>query len=330
MTPKKVPKFLITGSAGFIGYHLSKHLIQNEYEVIGIDNLNNYYDVNLKISRLRSLKKNPTYKHYNIDINNFDKLDKIFDKFKPTFVIHLAAQAGVRYSLKNPKAYIDNNIIGFFNILEQVKKYKVLNFIYASSSSVYGDSNKKNFKESDFTDDPMSLYAATKKTNEIIARSYLNVHKINCTGLRFFTVYGPYGRPDMSLFKFTENIVNNKKIEVFNNGNHIRDFTYIDDIIDGIIKLVNKIINSKDKSIFNKIYNLGNGNPQKLIKYIDIIEKELGKKSKKKFLKLQLGDVHKTSANILEAKKDFGYHPKTSIEIGIPKFISWYKDFYGN
>lgn len=322
-------RILVTGSAGFIGYHLSKNLMEYGYEVVGIDNINDYYDVKLKYSRLINLKKFDDYKHFKIDLKNFNKLQEIVSKLKPKFVVHLAAQAGVRYSLKNPKAYIDNNINCFFNLLETCKKYKISNFIYASSSSVYGNANKKKFKEIDSTDDPRSLYAATKKTNEIIAKSYENIYKINCTGLRFFTVYGPYGRPDMSLFNFTKNILENKKIEIYNKGNHIRDFTYVDDIVDGITKLLDKISKSGNKSKFNKIYNLGNGKPQKLSKYISIIEKELSKKSKKKYLNLQIGDVFKTSADISQAKKDFGYNPKTSIESGIPKFINWYKKFYG-
>lgn len=322
-------QILITGSAGFIGFHLSKNLTSRGYKVTGIDNINDYYDINLKLSRLKILKKNINYSHANFDLKNYNRLNKLISKLKPEFVIHLAAQAGVRYSLENPKAYIENNINCFFNILDVCKNNKVSNFIYASSSSVYGNKNLNKFKESNSTDNPMSLYAATKKTNEIIAKSYENIYRINTTGLRFFTVYGPYGRPDMSLFKFTKQIIENKEIEVFNNGKHIRDFTYIDDIVDGITKLLSKIYKSSNKKKFNKIYNLGNGNPQSLNEYIKIIEKELSKKSKKKYLKLQIGDVYKTSANISQAKKDFGYSPKISIKYGIPQFINWYKNYYG-
>ena len=324
----KFKKIIITGSAGFIGYHLSTKLAKSGFEVFGIDNLNSYYDISLKKSRLKTLSQIKNYKHYIVDIRNFYKLNKLIKLIQPEYVIHLAAQAGVRYSITNPDEYIDNNLNGFYNILECSKNIKVKRFIYASSSSVYGSLNKKKFSEDSNTDNPKSLYAATKKSNELISTSYQNIFDVNCTGLRFFTVYGPFGRPDMALFKFTNNILNNQRIEVYNYGNHYRDFTYIDDIVDGIYKLLGKSISSKNVSKLNKIYNLGNGNPQKLSKYIEVIEKNLLKKAKIKFMKMQLGDVPRTSADITMAQKDFGYKPITSIYDGIPKFIKWYKSYY--
>lgn len=324
----KFKKIIITGSAGFIGYHLSTKLAKSGFEVFGIDNLNSYYDISLKKSRLKTLSQIKNYKHYIVDIRNFYKLNKLIKLIQPEYVIHLAAQAGVRYSITNPDEYIDNNLNGFYNILECSKNIKVKRFIYASSSSVYGSLNKKKFSEDSNTDNPKSLYAATKKSNELISTSYQNIFDVNCTGLRFFTVYGPFGRPDMALFKFTNNILKNQRIEVYNYGNHYRDFTYIDDIVDGIYKLLGKSISSKNVSKLNKIYNLGNGNPQKLSKYIEVIEKNLLKKAKIKFMKMQLGDVPRTSADITMAQKDFGYKPITSIYDGIPKFIKWYKSYY--
>ncbi len=316
--------FIITGSAGFIGFHLSLKLLKNGYQVIGIDNLNNYYDINLKKNRNKILKKFKNYKFEKIDIKNSKKLDSVFKKKKIYCVINLAAQAGVRYSLINPKSYIDNNILGFFNVLDAVRKNKVQKFVYASTSSVYGLQTKFPLKEKFNTDKPIQLYAATKKSNEVMAASYSHLYKINTIGLRFFTVYGPWGRPDMALFKFTKNILKGKPIEIFNKGKHVRDFTYVEDIVNGIFKIIlSKKINSN-----SKIYNIGNGKKISLLKYIQLIEKNLMKKSKKNFLPLQKGDVIKTHSDTSLLKKDYKYYPMSSVEYGVKKFIDWYLSYY--
>jgi UDP-glucuronate 4-epimerase len=327
---------LITGVAGFIGFHTAKKLLENGKNIIGIDNYDKYYDVKLKKKRI-SILNNHKFKKKFI----FVKLDlvKLFKKYKIKKIINLAAQAGVRHSLINPKSYIKSNLVGFANILELCRNFKINHLTYASTSSVYGANTKQPFSEKDGVDHPLQLYAATKRANELMAHSYSNLFNLPTTGLRFFTVYGPWGRPDMALFIFTKNILNNKVIKVFNNGKHIRDFTYIDDIVDGIIKAndenlkKNKKINFKtnnpstSKSPF-KIYNIGNSNAVSLMKYIKLIEKYLGKKAKKKFLKLQRGDVPKTLSDISKIKKDLNYNPKTSVEEGVKNFINWYKKFY--
>ena len=316
--------FIVTGSAGFIGFHLYLKLLKKGYQVIGIDNLNNYYDVKLKKDRNKILKQYRNYKFQKVDIKNSKKLDNIFQKKKIYCVVHLAAQAGVRYSLINPRSYIDNNILGFFNVLDTLKKYKVKRFIYASTSSIYGLQKKFPLKERFNTDNPIQLYAATKKSNEVMASSYSHLYKINTIGLRFFTVYGPWGRPDMALFKFTKNILKGKKINIFNKGKHIRDFTYVEDIVNGI----SKIILSKKVNSGSKIYNIGNGKKIPLMKYIRLIEKNLMKKSKKKFLSLQKGDVIKTHSDTTFLKKDYNYCPNTSVENGVKKFIEWYISYF--
>ena len=316
--------YLITGSAGFIGFHLSYKFLSKGFKVIGIDNLNNYYDVQLKKKRNNILKKNKNYFFKKIDIKNYKSLETVFKKNKIHKVIHLAAQAGVRYSLKNPRSYIDNNINGFFNILELSKNYKVKKFVYASTSSIYGSQKKFPLKENLNTDNPIQLYAATKKSNELMATSYSHLYKMHTVGLRFFTVYGPWGRPDMALFKFTKNIIKGKPIEVFNKGKHVRDFTYIDDIVDGIIKVV---LDKKNK-FGSKIFNIGNGKKIKLLKYIQLIEKNLKKKARKKFLPLQKGDVYKTHSDTRLIKKYFNYNPKTGVNHGIKKFIEWYISYF--
>jgi len=315
---------LITGCSGFIGYHLTKKLLNN-YNIIGIDNLNDYYDINLKKSRLNNLKyKN--FKFIKCDISDLEELNKIFDKYKIDKVINLAAQAGVRYSIENPDAYINTNIIGFYNILESIRKHKINHLIYASSSSVYGN-NELPFKESDSTDNQISVYAATKKTNEILAQTYSNLYNINCTGLRFFTVYGPYGRPDMAYFNFTKKIINKEKIELFNNGESLRDFTYIDDIADGIIKVLDNKV--------TRIYNIGNSNPIKMLDFINILKESLINNDliedyelNIELLPKQPGDVDNTYADIEKIKKDFNYKPNTNIKEGLDKFIKWYKEYY--
>ena len=290
-------KILVTGSAGFIGSELCLRLLNKGEKVIGLDNHNNYYDPKIKLARLSRFIKNKNYKHYKIDINDKKKLRKIFEIHKPDYIVNLAAQAGVRYSIKNPEAYINSNILGFFNILENCRFFKIKHLVYASSSSVYGLNSKIPFSEHDSADHPLSVYAATKRSNEILAHSYSHLFNIPSTGLRFFTVYGPWGRPDMALFKFTKSIIMNKEIEVYNFGRHTRDFTYIDDIIDGIIKVLksppkyNKNWNSFKSDLATsrapwKIYNIGNNKPIKLIKYINSIEKVLNKKAKIKTVHL--------------------------------------------
>jgi Nucleoside-diphosphate-sugar epimerases len=288
-------KILITGAAGFIGFHLSKKLIQNKYEVIGIDNLDNYYDVNLKKNRIKELKKYKNFYFDKIDLNQKKKINNLVNSKKIKYIIHLAAQAGVRYSITNPENYFKTNMEGFFNILEISKLNKIKHLIFASSSSVYGNDNKFPLKEDMNTDKPLSFYAATKKSNEIMAYSYANIYKLPSTAIRFFTVYGPFGRPDMSLFKFTKKIHNNEKISLFNKGNHTRDFTYIDDVVRGVYSIINKP--SKNKIPYN-CFNIGNGKPDKLINFLKLIEKHLGKKAKSKKLSLQIGDVRKTHADI--------------------------------
>ena len=315
---------LVTGTAGFIGYHLTKKLL-NSYKIIGIDNLNDYYDLKLKKDRLKNLK-HKNFKFVKCDISNKEDLENIFNKNKIDKVINLAAQAGVRYSIENPDTYINSNIIGFYNILENVKKYKIEHLIYASSSSVYGN-NELPFKENDSTDNPISLYAATKKINEILAQVYSNLYNINCTGLRFFTVYGPYGRPDMAYFKFTKKIINKEKIQLYNNGESLRDFTYIDDIIEGIIKVLDNKI--------TKIYNIGSSNPIKLLDFINLLKQTLINNNliedyelNIELLPKQLGDVDNTYADTENLKKDFSYKPNTNIKEGLDKFIKWYKKYY--
>jgi len=320
----KNKNYLITGSAGFIGFHLSKKLLSKGFNVLGADNLNNYYDQKIKQDRNKILKKYKNYKFKKIDIKDYKKLDSIFKKNSIHGVVNLAAQAGVRYSLKNPKSYIENNINGFFNILELSKKYKIKKFIYASTSSVYGLQKKFPLKENFNTDNPIQLYAATKKSNELMATSYSHLYKMDTIGLRFFTVYGPWGRPDMALFKFTKNIIKGKTIEVFNKGKHERDFTYIDDIVDGIFNI---IINKKSK-FGAKIFNIGNGKKVKLVKYIQLIEKNLNRKSKKKFLPLQKGDVIKTHSDTKLIKKYYNYRSKTEVSYGVKKFIEWYISYF--
>ncbi len=315
---------LITGCAGFIGFHLSSELV-SKYKIIGIDNLNNYYDPELKKNRLKILKNKRNFSFYKIDLLNYKKINQIIKKNKIKHIIHLAAQAGVRHSINNPGAYFKSNIEGFFNILELSKVNKIKHLVFASTSSVYGDNKNFPLKENSNTDTPLSFYAASKKSNEVMAYSYSNIYKLPCTAVRFFTVYGPFGRPDMSLFKFTNKIIKNQYINLYNRGNHERDFTYIDDIVDGIAAVVNKIPKNK---IPYKVYNIGNGKPRKLIDYLNIIEKFLNKKSKVKKLPLQAGDIVKTHADVNLLKKDVGYKPKTTIEEGIKKFLDWYVEYF--
>ena len=285
-------KILVTGCAGFIGFNLVEKLCRNkEFKVFGIDNINSYYDVDLKKNRLLILKKKKNFKFFKLDITNNNKIQLNFDKYKYDIVFHLAAQAGVRFSITNPEEYISSNLVGFFNIINSSTKNNVKHFIFASSSSVYGDNISYPLKEEDVTDSPLSLYAATKKSNELVAHSYSNIHKLSCTGLRFFTVYGPFGRPDMALFKFTKKTIENKKIDLYNKGNHTRDFTYIDDVVSSLIKLIKK---PSTKKIPYQVFNISNNNPIKLKKYLSVIFLFLNKKTKINNLSLQPGDIEKT------------------------------------
>ena len=329
-------KILVTGAAGFIGSSLIQKLLELNFDLIGIDNLNDYYDKQLKIDRLNKFISHSKYKHYYTDISNQLNINSIFSDNKPDIVVNLAAQAGVRYSLENPYSYIQSNIVGFSNVIECSKNNNVRAFIYASSSSVYGLNSSKLFSLEDPTDSPASLYAATKKSNELIAHSYSNIYKMPTFGLRFFTVYGPWGRPDMALFKFTKNIISGDVIDLYNCGNHSRDFTYIDDIVDGLVNLVLKTINflpynytaSNISHVPFKIFNMGNQSPVKLIDFVNIIESELNIKAKFNYLPLQPGDVADTNADIFESKKYFAYHPKTSIKVGVRNFVNWYLEYY--
>ena len=326
MPTKRYRNILITGCAGFIGYHLSKKILENKkFKIFGIDNLNKYYDVKLKQDRLKILKKQKNFNFEKIDITNRNKIDLSFKKNKYEVVINLAAQAGVLYSIENPETYLKNNIEGFFNILSASKNFSVKHLIFASTSSVYGPANIFPLKENANTDKPLSFYAATKKSNEVMAHSYSNVYKLPCTGLRFFTAYGPMGRPDMALFKFTKAILNKKKMYLNNNGNHVRDFTYIEDVVNGIIKLIN--IPPKKKIPF-EIFNIGNSNPKKLKSFLSEIENNLGIKAKVKFRELQIGDIYKTHASVDKLKNKTGYKASTEIKIGIKKFIDWYKEYF--
>ena len=312
---------LITGAAGFIGYHLCKRLLDEDYNILGIDNLNNYYNSALKIKRLNRLKQYKNFKFEKIDISNKKMISPVFNKFKPKKVINLAAQAGVRYSIENPYAYLDSNLVGFLNIIELCRENKTEGFIYASSSSVYGENEKIPFSIKDRVDKPISLYAASKKANELIAYSYSHLYGLHTTGLRFFTVYGPWGRPDMAYYIFTKKILNGEPISVFNNGNMKRDFTFIDDIILGTKAAI-------EKNYSFEIFNLGNNNSINLLDFIKTIENKLNKKAIINFQPMQSGDVKETYADISESEKKLGFKPKISIDEGIQKFIKWYKSHY--
>jgi UDP-glucuronate 4-epimerase len=325
-------KILVTGCAGFIGFHLTLKLSKNKkYEIYGIDNLNDYYDVNLKKDRLKLLKKNSNFKFKKIDISNKKKLELFFEKNKIEIVINLAAQAGVRYSLINPYSYVNTNINGFLNILENSKNHKIKHLIYASTSSVYGGNEDMPFKETHKTERPLQLYAATKKSNELFAHSYSNLYGLPTTGLRFFTVYGPWGRPDMALFLFTKSIYENRSIKIFNHGKHNRDFTYVNDIVEGISALIKKYPKKYFESNIKvpyRVFNIGNTKSVKLISYIEVLEKIIGKKAKKKFYDLQPGDVVSTLSNTNYLTKVTGYKPNTKIEDGIKEFVKWYNSYY--
>ena len=322
-------KILVTGAAGFIGFHLSKRILEEGGEVIGFDNINDYYDVSLKESRLEILGKYDKFTFIKGNLAYKESVNSLFDTYKPDIVVNLAAQAGVRYSIDNPDAYIESNIIGFYNILEACRHYKTEHLIYASSSSVYGNQKKTPFSTDDNVDHPISLYAATKKSNELMAFTYSHLYDIPSTGLRFFTVYGPYGRPDMAYFSFTQKILRGDKIKIFNNGDMYRDFTYVDDIVQGIMNMLLNPPAADENGDRAKVYNIGNNNPEKLMYFIETLEKAIGKTAEKEFLPMQPGDVYQTYADVSELEKDFDFKPSTSIEEGLGKFAKWYFEYYG-
>ena len=339
---EKNKKILVTGAAGFIGFHLCEKLMKEGFDVVGLDNINDYYDVNLKYGRLVELgiHKNEAEQFLNktssstygerlsfirMNLDDYENLPKLFKKENFDIVCNLAAQAGVRYSIENPRAYIDSNIQGYLNVLECCRNYSVKRLVYASSSSVYGNSDSVPFKESDNVDHPISLYAATKKSNELMAHTYSHLYNIQTIGLRFFTVYGPWGRPDMALFLFTDAIIKDKPIKVFNHGNLSRDFTYIDDIIDGVFATLDK--DSKENSNY-QLYNIGNSSPVKLMDFINEIEQSTGNITKKEMLPMQPGDVNQTYADVAKLENEFNYQSKTSIKEGVNKFVDWYKEYY--
>lgn len=332
-------KILITGAAGFIGAALSERLLARGNEILGYDNLNSYYDVRLKQARLERLQRYPNYSHVTANLEDRQTLEQTFSDFAPKRVVNLAAQAGVRYSLENPHAYIDSNIVGFMNILEACRHHQIEYLVYASSSSVYGANKRLPFSVEHNVDHPVSLYAATKKANELMAHTYSHLYGIPTTGLRFFTVYGPWGRPDMALFLFTKKILADEPIDVFNHGRHTRDFTYIDDIIEGVIRVLDRparadsqfdALNPSPASSTApyRLYNIGNHRPEQLERYISVLEDCLGKKAQKNLLPLQAGDVPDTYADVEQLTQDTGYAPSTPIEVGVKRFVEWYKEFY--
>lgn len=312
---------LVTGAAGFIGFHVAKRLLERGDTVVGVDNLNPYYDVQMKEGRLAILRNFGRFSFYREDIQNFDAMQRIFQKHEPGVICNLAAQAGVRYSLKDPFSYQKSNLEGFLNLLELARAQGVENFVYASSSSVYGNNKKMPFSVEDRVDTPVSLYAATKKANELMAHAYSHLYGIPCTGLRYFTVYGPWGRPDMALFLFTDAILNNKSINVYNYGKMRRDFTYIDDIADGTLAAL-------DRPVPYEIFNLGNSNSVELMDFIGALEEELGKKAEKNMMPIQPGDVPETSADIEKTRKLLGFSPKTPVKVGIRNFVAWYREYF--
>ncbi|HPF51763.1 MAG TPA: NAD-dependent epimerase [Draconibacterium sp.] len=337
-------KILVTGTAGFIGYHLVNKLVETGSEVVGIDSINNYYSTELKMARLVEAgisseaenwnqkiqsTKFPNYSFIRIKLEDREQINRLFAEEKFDVVCNLAAQAGVRYSIENPHAYIESNIVGFANILEACRHNHIKHLVYASSSSVYGNSKKMPLSVDDRVDNPISLYAATKKSNELMAHTYSHLYGIPTTGLRFFTVYGPWGRPDMAYFSFTKNILAEQPIRIFNHGDLYRDFTHIDDIVDGIVKIIrqNKEQRIKNRELY-KLYNIGNSSPVKLLDFIETIEKALGKKAIKEYTDMQPGDVYKTFADVSDLEKDFGYSPDTPLEKGIEEFVQWYKAYY--
>lgn len=327
---------MVTGAAGFIGSNLCKKLLESipGITILGVDNMNDYYDVDLKVDRLVDLYNyKDRFVFYRNDISNMHDLDSLFNQYKPEVVVNLAAQAGVRYSITNPDVYIQSNINGFYNILECCRKYRVEHLVFASSSSVYGSNKKVPYSTEDKVDNPVSLYAATKKANELFAHAYSKLYKIPCTGLRFFTVYGPMGRPDMAYFKFANKMVKGEAIQIYNNGDMYRDFTYIDDIVTGVVKVMQKIPEVTEDGAAYKIYNIGNNSPSSLMNFINILEKSLisegviKKPAKKEFLPMQDGDVYQTYADVSELERDFDFKPSTSLETGLRNFAKWFKEY---
>lgn len=345
-------KILVTGTAGFIGFHTALRLLKDGHEVVGLDNINDYYDVSLKYGRLAETgistaaekwhqmvqsSRYPGYRFVRMNLEDRDHIHRLFEEEKFDKVCHLAAQAGVRYSLENPHAYIESNILGFMNILEACRHYQVQHLVYASSSSVYGNNTKMPLSTADNVDHPISLYAATKKSNELMAHTYSHLYGVPTTGLRFFTVYGPWGRPDMALFLFTKAIMQDQPIEVFNKGNMVRDFTYVDDIVEGVIRVIENPAKvsgsensdaSRSKTAPYKVYNIGNSSPVQLMDYIGAIEMALGKTARKEFLPIQPGDVPHTEADVKDLIEDLGYKPHTPVKDGVARFIEWYRKYY--
>jgi UDP-glucuronate 4-epimerase len=333
-------KVLVTGSAGFIGSHVAAQLLARGDAVVGVDNLNDYYDVNLKRARLARLVEHNHFLDQRVDITDRHALADVFHRERPDRIVHLAAQAGVRYSLENPQAYVDANITGFLNVLECVRHNGTEHLVYASSSSVYGANTRMPFSVDDNVDHPVSLYAATKKSNELMAHTYSHLFQIPTTGLRFFTVYGPWGRPDMALFHFTKRILTGQPIEVFNHGHHKRDFTYVDDIVEGVVRVLDRIpapaqtasdaqTPANSATAPYRLYNIGSNNPVELLRYIEVLEEALGCKAQKQFLPIQPGDVPETFADISALTRDIGYRPSTPVDVGVRRFVDWYRDFYG-
>ena len=319
---------LVTGGAGFIGYHLSKQLLEYDCTVIGYDNLNDYYEVQLKYDRLKDLEGREGYTFIKGDLADKETLGKLFQEYSFDIVVNLGAQAGVRYSIDNPDAYMSSNMVGFYNILECCRHYPVEHLVYASSSSVYGANKKVPFSVEDKVDYPVSLYAATKKSNELMAHCYSKLYGIPATGLRFFTVYGPFGRPDMAYFKFAKKIMNGETIQIYNHGDMMRDFTYIDDIVKGIANILPNPPEEIETGAKYKVYNIGNNKPEKLMDYIQTLEKHLGREAKKEFLPMQPGDVYQTYADVSDLMHDFNFKPSTSIDEGLGKFVTWFKEYY--
>ncbi len=333
-------KVLVTGAAGFIGSALSLRLLERGDEVVGIDNLNDYYDVNLKQARLARTSDYDGFADVRINLEDRDGMAQVFEQYRPHRVVNLAAQAGVRYSIENPHAYVDTNLVGFTNVLEGCRHNGVEHLVYASSSSVYGANTSMPFSVHDNVDHPVSLYAASKKANELMAHTYSHLYRLPTTGLRFFTVYGPWGRPDMALFLFTRNILAGRPIDVFNYGRHRRDFTYIDDIVEGVIRVLDRVPepdpdwsgdapDSATSTAPYRLYNIGNNQPTDLLRYIEVLEECLGKQAEKNLLPLQPGDVPDTYADVTDLVNDMGYKPETSVEQGVANFVAWYHDFYG-
>ena len=332
-------KILITGAAGFIGSNLSQRFLARGDDVVGLDNLNDYYDVNLKKTRLSPLKEHANFKFVKLDLADRDGISHLFAHEKFDKVMNLAAQAGVRYSIDNPHAYVDSNIVGFVNLLEGCRHHHIKHFVFASSSSVYGLNTQMPFSVHHNVDHPISLYAATKKANELMAHTYAHLYNLPTTGLRFFTVYGPWGRPDMALFKFTKAILENKPIDVYNHGKMRRDFTYIDDIVEGVVRVIDKISTPNPKWSSDapdpctspapyQLYNIGNNNPIELMHYIETLEKALGKTAQKNMLPMQAGDVAATYADVEDLERDIDFKPQTTVEEGIGRFVEWYKQYY--